>query len=247
MFVDKAFKSSADFDVYFFLQELKMLREISRDAIDLAKVKADEASKYYTEVINGKVGGVADITDVSDKAYRSLVKYKLHFNYIVCHSLFTTAFSLFEVFLTKVGAFLEKGSKARIKLSDISKKGGDLDKVRRYLDLVHMLNSARSDNETWQKLAFFNKVRNLILHNGNSLKKDEVIDMQTKKFLEKRNVSVDKKEVFRIDQPDFLDEFILLATEYMKSLLDEIYSPNGPASKFTEFQSPIYLDKALED
>jgi len=247
MFVDKVFKSRADFDVYFFLQELKMLREVSRDAIGLAKVKADEASKFYTEVINGKVDGVADIKEVSDKAYRSLVKYKLHFNYIVCHSLFTTAFSLFEVFLTKVGAFLEKGSNSRIKMSDISKKGGDLDKVRRYLDLVHMLKSAQSDNETWQKLAFFNKVRNLILHNGNSLKKGEDVDRQTKKFLEERKVGVDKKEVFRIDKPDFLDEFELSATGYMKSLLDEIYGPNGPAAKFIEFQSPIYVDKAFED
>ncbi len=247
MFIDKAFKTGPDFEMYFFFNDLKIILEISKDAEELAKVKAKEASDYFTEVINGKIDKTEDLKAASENAYRSLIKYTLHFNYIVFHSLFVSAFSIFEVFLTNIAKSLENGSNLPIKMADIaSKKGGELDKVRKYLNLVLTLKTADPNNETWQTITYYYQVRNMIVHNANSLKKRGSIDSHIKEFLIKMKVNVDKKETFRITTRDFLSGFILSAAEYTKALLTEIYDPKSPTKKMIEGQRPISLDKAFE-
>lgn len=143
---------------------------------------------------------------------------ELFFTHLFLHSIFIFVYALFENHFIEIVEIIEKGSELKIK--DLSKKTkGDLDKAREYLYNTHKINNAQNINSNWVRIKKFQKIRNSIIHNNSKLirhKKECCI------FLNSYNTIIDNDQNrFYIRNDAFLNDFINLVTNYVKSIVDE--------------------------
>lgn len=107
--------------------------------------------------------------EVGDKLGKDFLNEHIHnelfFKFTILQSLFVTAYSIFELQLRTTAEILEKNSECRIKIKDIGNADSDLDKLRKYLDLVHNIQSAQR-NSLWERVNQFREIRNIIVHHG---------------------------------------------------------------------------------
>ena len=103
----------------------------------------------------------------------------------------------------------------------MSKDKSDLDRIRKYLNLVHNHQTAKSENNEWQKTIKFQKIRNLIVHNNNKFKND-----YSKKslitFLKTYQVHMPREYKFEISDRKFFTDFNIIANTYSNNLVNEI-------------------------
>ena len=147
----------------------------------------------------------------------------LWYRYMLIHSIFISAYSEFESQMTSIAEMLEKNITSRIKIKDISKTGSDIDKLRKYLDLVHNLQNADSGKNIWIQIEKFRGIRNVLVHHGGRLvlkieKRQEKID-----FLASYQVLVDSETFeFYIREINFLRDFFALIKTYSWDIVKEI-------------------------
>ena len=217
------FKDNVDMENYLFKRDLDLLINIYDGAEQLANSKAKETrqemekinQKYFTE-------GKTSLTDEEQKVHEDFIHYAFHFNYLTLHSLFISAYSFLEDHLLKVSKQLENYSFSRIKIKDMSKDKSDLDRLRKYLNLVDNLETAKGDNINWQSILKFQKIRNLMVHNGNRFKEDSLKETLTA-FLKQYGAHMPRDYSFHIKDKHFLTDFAKVSSTYSDELVNEIY------------------------
>jgi hypothetical protein len=85
-------------------------------------------------------------------------------DWLVLNSALISLFSIFEYHIFQLVKIVEERGNYKIKLSDFS--GNGIFKYCNYLFLVGGIASANKQEGDWQKILSFQKVRNLIAHNG---------------------------------------------------------------------------------
>lgn len=112
---------------------------------------------------------------------------------------------------------VEKEKNHNVKIKDL-KGDGLIDVYRKYLFLIGEYKIASSDRKEWKNINDFKKLRNAIIHDYGI--------MNTKlEIIEKHKLTIGpSKKMIRIRNVDFLDDFILTATNYMEKIASEINS-----------------------
>jgi wyosine [tRNA(Phe)-imidazoG37] synthetase (radical SAM superfamily) len=148
---------------------------------------------------------------------------ELWYRYMLIHSTFISAYSAFESQLISIAEMLEKNVPSKIKIKDISKTGSDIDRLRKYLELVHNIQNADSSKRTWIQIEKFRGIRNILVHHGGRLiqkidKRQDKID-----FLVSYQVVIDDETfTFYIREIKFLKDFFALIKTYCWDIIKEI-------------------------
>lgn len=221
----EGFKDNVHAQNYILKRDLDLLIDICRQALEQTNIKVKETRKEI-EKIGERLGNERRLylTEEEQNSYELFTNLAFHFDYLILHALFISAFSIFEDHLLRVAKQLETYSTYRIKIKDISNDKSELNRIRKYLNLVHDLKFAAPDNQTWNSLFKFQQIRNLIIHNGNRFKNDNPQLKQTQvEFLEKYKAHMPRDLRFQIKDERFLSDFKTVALLYSDSLAEEIY------------------------
>ncbi len=180
---------------------LKDLISIYNDSMKIRESKEKEFNEEYLE--NRK-----------DDTFKNLSLYKNNFNWILLHSLFISSFSYFENFMRSAAKFAEKENNSKIKISDINGKN-NIDKYRKYLNLICKIENAENQSNNWIKLMGFNSVRNCIIHEYGIVKKPI-------KIMSEYNIYFGPScNMIRMRNIDFLVDFVEIAINYMDKINEE--------------------------
>jgi hypothetical protein len=214
------FKGAIDLENHIFKRNISWLLDIYDSGKALADAKAEaitkEENKLSQQFERGKM-----FKDKVEKNFENFVYYKFHFNYLTLHSLLISAYSILENHLLNIAKQLEFYSPYSIKIKDIHKDKSDLDKIRKYLNIIHNIETAKSDSANWQLILKFQKTRNLIVHNGNKLKTEVPKDSLTP-FLQSYGVSFDEDGGFQVSNRDFLVDFQNVTAAYSDRIVTDI-------------------------
>ena len=207
-----------------FEKNSKSLISILEDSLDIREMKVrelDHGIKEWSIKNTGK--DPSEIEELSGDWFQDYNHYMHHFDYLLMNSLFLSSFSLFENHLRRITEILS--STSIIKPKDI-KGNGEIDKLRKYLNLVIGIESASSDKKEWRELLEFKAVRNSLVHAGAILNKDKKKDINKVRgfnLICKYNVWYRGDSIyFRIKTDEFLKGFSDLSIEYSKDICNEI-------------------------
>lgn len=155
----------------------------------------------------------------SDTDFEKFSHYDFHFEWLLIHSLFISAFSYFENFMLSTAKQIEKNTNSKIKLKDI-KGNGDLDCYRKYINIIGEINFASTASKKWQVISEFKIIRNSIIHKyGGIDKKINIIKKYDLYFGE-------SEKMIRIKNIIFLEDFCKFSIDYMTELVSEIKQKN---------------------
>ncbi len=151
----------------------------------------------------------------TDSEFEEFTHYESHFKWLLMHSLFIAGFSYFENYMRTVADTIELTNGNKIKLKDI-RGNGDIDKYRKYVNLIGNVSAAREDTKEWQTILEFKEIRNAIVH------KSGVIDRKLPKAIEHNIYFGPREHMIRIKNIKFLEDFVNTAIRYMEMLTNEI-------------------------
>jgi hypothetical protein len=134
-----------------FKAHLSSLVDVSDDSIQ-------EQKRQY-EVLIEKLASGSEEKDWFDKS-----SHYANIDWLLLNSILLSAFSFFEHHLFKLCRIVEDKMSSKIQIDDISGKG--IIRFCNYLFLVGEIQSADRSHKEWQEITYFQKVRNLIAHNG---------------------------------------------------------------------------------
>lgn len=184
---------------------LKSLKSIYLDSISVQKTKIDE----YLKVLKN--------SSWSEEEFEGYSHYENHFEWLLLQALFVSGFSYFENFMKSIARQVEKEKNHNIKIKDL-KGDGLIDVYRKYLFLIGEYKIASSDRTEWKNINDFKKIRNAIIHDYGKINTNFEI-------IEKYKLAIGpSKKMIRIRDVEFLDDFILTATNYMEKIASEINS-----------------------
>lgn len=187
---------------------IKSLKSIYLDSISVQKIKIDE----YLKIRQNSSWSKEEFDDYSH--------YENHFEWLLLQALFVSGFSYFENFMKSIARQVEKEKNHNVKIKDL-KGDGLIDVYRKYLFLIGEYKIASSDRKEWKNINDFKKLRNAIIH-------DYGIINTNLEIIEKHKLAIGpSKKMIRIRNVDFLDDFILTATNYMEKIASEINSYNN--------------------
>jgi hypothetical protein len=152
--------------------------------------------------------------------------YLFEFDYLFYNSIFITLFSLFEIQFVKLGKICEELSESGLKIKDL-KGTSDIDTIRKYMNLVCELDSAKSTEKLWTDIEQFKNIRNAIVHNENQLNKAKINNLNSilgMRKLKQHKIEYSENEVhFKINNAEFLKDFTTTCEEYFGILIKEIF------------------------
>ncbi|SHG96432.1 hypothetical protein SAMN05443549_10956 [Flavobacterium fluvii] len=199
---------------------------IFSDIENVREIKITEFENQIKAWSNENSIGVREIwNELADEHFDHYNHYKNHINYMVLNSLFISTFSLFENHLNRIAELAYEELKPSIKIVDI-KGNGELDTCRKYLNIVCNVKSANSDFHKWQEIIQYKAIRNSIVHNGSVLNRAEKENLEKipgYPLIKKYNMWHTPKVVyFRINQVNFLEDFIKLSIDYSINIVYEL-------------------------
>ena len=156
---------------------------------------------------------------LTSSEFEQLSHYDSHFEWLLIHSLFISAYSYLENFMFSIAQQVEKNTKSEIKLNDIRGKG-DLDRYRKYINKIVEIEKAKNDYENWNQISEFKAIRNSIIHKYGVM--DKKINLIKKYDL----YFGPSKKMIRIKNVKFLEDFCALSIEYMNEIVNEIKEKN---------------------
>lgn len=187
----------------------------------LINVSADslkEQNKQYQELLES-LKNEEVIHDWFDKS-----SHYANINWILLNSILLSAYSFFEHHLLKLCRIVEKEGHSKIQIENISGKG--VTKFCNYLFLVGEIQSADRSLREWQDISYFQKVRNLIAHNGGMMNNDSTKKLETHEcyqFLSKHKVIMAGGfGHIRIRDLNFIKTFCNLTFTLSEKLITEI-------------------------
>ena len=155
----------------------------------------------------------------SDKEFDKFSHYEYHFEWLLIHSLFISAFSYFETFMLSIAKQIEKKNKSKIKLNDLKGKG-DLDCYRKYINKIGEIESANNTSKNWNEISEFKTIRNSIIH------KYGIVDKKVNLIKKFDLYFGTNEQMIRIKNIKFLERFCELSTEYMNEIISETKEKN---------------------
>lgn len=150
----------------------------------------------------------------SKEEFEEYSHYKFHFDWLLIQSLFISGFSHFENYLRNVAEAIERNENVKIKIQDFQ-GNGQLDIYRKYIYLIGEIQSANSDRREWQTILEFKLIRNAITH------KSGFITKKLNKINEHNLYYGFSEKLIRIKNIKFLEDFVNVSIDYMKSIADE--------------------------
>lgn len=160
--------------------------------------------------------------ELEQKVYDDFITHAFHSRHLITHSLFVSAYSTFETGLFQVAFRLESYCTSEIKIKDISKERGEIDRYRKYINLVHKISSATSQNSNWKNILIFQKIRNLIVHNSSTFKEDNS-KVALIKFLKNYDTHIVREHFFKIFDDNFLIDFKNAVIGFCDDIFKDIY------------------------
>lgn len=161
-----------------------------------------------------------------DKAHDWFEKgaHYANIDWIFLNSIVLSAYSFFEHHLLKLCSIVEKELQPKIKIEHIS--GNGVIKFCSYLFLVGNIQSANRSLKEWQEINYFQKIRNLIAHNGGMMLNDPTKKLEMHEcyqFLSKHKVIMaGSVGHIRIRDLNFIKTFCELVIVLSEKLIAEI-------------------------
>ena len=145
-------------------------------------------------------------------------------DWILLNSIFVSSFSFFEHQLFALARIVEDNNSSKISINDINGKG--VVKFCNYLFLVGNIESANRSKNKWNEINLYQKVRNMIVHNGAIMIDDlnkNIKNHECYNFLKEQNVTM-AGEIghIRIRQINFIANFNIIASKISDAITDEI-------------------------
>jgi hypothetical protein len=184
---------------------LEALISIYRDVEPLRESKVED----YIKQLESSTWSRTDFQDFSH--------YDMHFKWNLLHALFIAGFSYFENYLRTVAEYIEKTKGENITLRDI-RGSGDVDRYRKYINLIGGIDMAGPGLAEWSKIKEFKAIRNAIIHKSGVIKKKISVAVKHDIYFGPGMHTV------RIKNINFLEDFVTCSTDYMKSITKEIDS-----------------------
>ncbi len=145
-------------------------------------------------------------------------------DWIFLNSILLSAYSFFEHHLLKLSRIVEKEFKPKIQIEHLS--GNGIIKFCSYLFLVGDIQSADRSLKEWQEINHFQKIRNLIAHNGGMMLNDPMKKLEKHEcyqFLSKHKVIMaGSLGHIRIRDLNFIRRFCDLVIVLSEKLIVEI-------------------------
>lgn len=196
----------------------KIFKSNMLSLINVSKDSIEEQRKQYEVLIENLSNKTAD-NDWFDKS-----SHYANIEWILLNSILLSSFSFFEYHVFALCRIVEDRVESKIQLDDISGKG--IFKFCNYLFLVGDINSANKANREWQEIIFFQKVRNLLAHNGGIMLSDTTKKLENHacyNFLKKCDVIMaGSLGHIRIRNTSFNDAFQRLTAKLSDDLTKEI-------------------------
>lgn len=194
-----------------FKDNLVSLISVSRDSI----VAQETNFQVYIDNLSDK--------SIGEDWLDNLAHYS-NIDWILLNSILLAVFSIFEHHVFALCSIVEERSNSKIKIEDLSGRG--IFKYCNYLFLVGEIQNADKTNKAWQEIIYFQKVRNLIAHNGSVMLTDPTKKLENHEcynFLRKYNVTMAGKiGHIRIKDISFIEVFRGLTAEISDKLTKEI-------------------------
>lgn len=194
-----------------FYENIKSLIKLSENSLHLIE-------KQNLEFISKLIKGEASESWMDESAHIA------NSDWIMLNSIFISMFSHLEFRLFRFCKIIEKESDSKIKIEHLS--GSGIAKFYNYLNLVANVKTANKNATYFNELKKFQKIRNLIVHNGGILLTDNNKDINKEdsyKFLKQHKVSVvGNMGIIRITNITFLEYFANLIFEVISELTEEI-------------------------
>jgi hypothetical protein len=172
------------------------------------------------------------LRDEAPTDWREKSAHYANIEWLLLNSMFLSVFSIFEHHLFTLTRVVEKNTKSKVEIQDLSGKG--VVKYCSYLFLVGHIGSADRSKPKWQELFNYQKVRNLIAHNGGLMITDLSKKLESHecfKFLKSRDVIMaGPVGHIRIRSHDFIKGFI----EHTSNLSDELTTEIAAAFQIDE-------------
>jgi hypothetical protein len=145
-------------------------------------------------------------------------------DWIMLNSIFISSFAFFEHHLFSLASIVEDKTSTRITINDLSGKG--IIKYCNYLFLVGNLKNANRSGKEWQEIDQFQKVRNIIIHNGGMMISDSTKKPENHEcfnFLKQNDVVMaGTTGLIRIKQISFIEGFRDVTFKISDDLTSEI-------------------------
>jgi hypothetical protein len=204
------------------------LLTISDDVISFREQKLESLNERL-DISSEDILDDAKFTEffkVNSDDLKSQGVYLFEFDYLFYNSIFITLFSLFEIQFVKLGKICEELSESGLKIKDL-KGTSDIDTIRKYMNLVCELDSAKSTEKLWTDIEEFKNIRNSIVHNENQLNKTRTKNLNSilgMRKLKQHKIEYFQDEVhFKINNVEFLKDFTATCEEYFRILIKEIF------------------------
>lgn len=210
-------------------ESFNSLLTISHDVIEFREQKLESLNEKldlpYEDLIDD--AKFDEFFKVNSDDLKKQGVYLFEFDYLFYNSIFITLFSIFEIQFVKLGKVCEKLSDSELKIKDL-KGTSDIDTVRKYLNLVCKLDSAKHSEKLWIDIDEFKNIRNAIVHNENQLNKTKIKNLNSIKGMRKlkqHKIEYYSDEInFKINSIEFLKDFTSTSEEYFNKLIKEIFS-----------------------
>lgn len=220
-----------------FRSNISSLISIYEDSLNIRESRIKELDNRLESWSKENTGKLPkEIEELEGDWFQDYNHYMHHFDYLLLHSLFISSFSLFENHLKRVVEVLVQGTRPNIKPSDM-KGNGEIDTLRKYLNLVFNLNSTCSDMVEWAEIIEYKAIRNALVHAGgmlNKKKKSNLNKVKGFKKIKEHNVWYRTDSIyFRIKNIDFINGFHRASVNFSDKIVQEInqlYSPKNITS-----------------
>ena len=218
------FKDAVDSEITHLNYDFELLLSVSEIAREKAKeiVKSSKNEMDKLNQLDISQREEIETKELEQKVYNEFITHAFHTPHLIIHSLLVSEYSAFETGLFQIAFRMESYSTSEIKIKDMSKEHGEIDRCRKYINLVHKISSASSQNSNWKKLLIFQKIRNLVVHNSSTFKQDKTTPTLIK-FLNKYDTHIVRDHFFKIyDEKilvDFKDSVINFCSDIYKDIL----------------------------
>lgn len=202
------FKDAVDSEITHLNYDFELLLSVSAIAWEKAKeiVKSSRAEMDKLNQLDFSKREEIENKELEQKVYNDFHTHAFHTPHLIIHSLFVSEYSAFETGLFQIAFRMESYCTSEIKIKDLTKERGEIDRSRKYINLVHKIPSASSQNANWKNILVFQKIRNLIVHNSSTFKKDNTTPILID-FLKKYDSHVVRDHFFKIYDEKFLVDF----------------------------------------
>ncbi len=177
----------------------------------------DKSKALDKKIVDWQSSDVEDRYPAIDHFYEDIMNYSENFIQIKLESTLLISYSMFEYFLKDFTNYYKEYYDINISVSDLS-GGNYIEKSKKYLEKVVGLD-LKSLGLIWNKITFYQKIRNRIVHNNGEFGKSET------ELLKNINTHIDgidfKARKILLSDKIFIFSFWNLFDDYIEGIIDQ--------------------------